>query len=278
MKIGRTGYGVMVTRNGRVIAHPESSLLAVQLSPETPPETRRRLEPLVRRMLAGASGFEPLVIDGQSYRAVFRPINPATGWLLAALYPENELMADARRLSWLQTILALGGLSLLAGVVVALSRRLTAPLHGLADRARQLATGDLDLALPPVTSRDELGTLTAAFHHMRDSLKEHIRTLRETTAAKERLESELKLRAGFRWACCPEARAGGAEEGFEVAAHLVPARAVGGDLYVTSSKTGELCSCSRMYRVKASQRRSSWPGRRRYSMRWLRACTTPARC
>ena len=31
VKIGRTGYGVMVTRNGRVIAHPESSLLAVQL-------------------------------------------------------------------------------------------------------------------------------------------------------------------------------------------------------------------------------------------------------
>src|SRR4029453_9146066 len=187
VKIGRAGYGVMVSRNGRVIAHPESSLLAVQLSPETPPETRRHLEPLVRRMLAGASGFEPIVVDGQSYRAVFPPINPATGWLLAALYPENELMADTRRLSWLQTILALGGLSLLAGVVVALSRRLTAPLHALADRARQLATGDLDLALPPVTSRDELGTLTAAFHHMRDSLKEHIRTLRETTAAKERL-------------------------------------------------------------------------------------------
>jgi phosphoserine phosphatase RsbU/P len=238
VKIGRTGYGVMVSRNGRVIAHPESSLLAVQLSPETPPETRRHLEPLVRRMLAGASGFEPIVVDGQSYRAVFRPINPATGWLLAALYPENELMADTRRLSWLQTILALGGLSLLAGVVVALSRRLTAPLHELADRARQLATGDLDLALPPVTSRDELGTLTAAFHHMRDSLKEHIRTLRETTAAKERLESELKVARRIQMGMLPKARAGGAEEGFEVAAHLVPARAVGGDLYVHVVENG----------------------------------------
>src|SRR4030095_15422277 len=107
VKIGRTGFGVMVSPTGRVTAHPESALVAVQLSPKTPPETRRRLEPLVRRMLAGASGFEPIVIDGRNYRAVFRPINPATGWLLAALYPEDELMADARRLSWLQAILAL---------------------------------------------------------------------------------------------------------------------------------------------------------------------------
>ena len=99
VKIGQTGYGVLVTRSGRVIAHPDSSLLAVQLSPETPPQTRQRLEPLIRRMLAGASGFEPIVVDGQSYRAVFQQINPGTGWLLAALYPEDELMADARRLS-----------------------------------------------------------------------------------------------------------------------------------------------------------------------------------
>jgi phosphoserine phosphatase RsbU/P len=232
VKIGRTGYGVMVTRSGRVIAHPEPSLLAVQLSPETSPQIRQRLEPLVRRMLAGAGGFEPIVIDGQSYRAAFRQINPGTGWLLAALYPENELMADARRLSWFQVILGLGGLGLLAGVVVVLSRRLTAPIHALADRARQLATGDLDLALPPVTSRDELGTLTSAFHHMRDSLKEHIRTLRETTAAKERLESELKVARRIQMGMLSKERAGSAEEGFEVAAHLVPARAVGGDLYV----------------------------------------------
>ncbi|HEX5109662.1 MAG TPA: SpoIIE family protein phosphatase [Vicinamibacterales bacterium] len=238
VRIGRTGYGAVLSRTGRVIAHPDASLLAAQLSADTPAHVRERLAPLVRQGLEHAGGFEPMTIDGQQYRTVFRQVDDATGWTLAALYPERELMADARRLSWIQAAVAAGGLAFLALVVVALSRRLTAPLHGLAERARQLATGDLELSLPPVTSRDELGTLTSAFHHMRDSLKEHIRTLRETTAAKERLESELKAAHRIQMDMLPRERAGGPDEGFEVAAHLVPARSVGGDLYVHFVENG----------------------------------------
>jgi sigma-B regulation protein RsbU (phosphoserine phosphatase) len=236
--IGQTGYGAVLSRNGRVIAHPDASLLAVQLSADTPPRARERLEPLVGASLAHAGGFEPMAIDGRQYRTVFRQISPETGWTLAALYPEDELMAGARRLAAIEAIVAVVGLGLLAVVAIVLSRRLTAPLHGLADRARQLATGDLDLELPPVTSRDELGTLTDAFHHMRDSLKEQMRTLRDTTAAKERLESELKAAHRIQMGMLPRERAGGPDEGFEVAARLVPARAVGGDLYVHFVENG----------------------------------------
>jgi sigma-B regulation protein RsbU (phosphoserine phosphatase) len=238
VKIGQSGYGVVLSRTGRVIAHPDSSLLAVQASANPGAPGSERLEPIVRRTLDRTSGFEPLAIDGHAFRAVLRPIDEATGWTLVALYPERELMADATWLFWVQAGVALGGLALLAGVVVALSRRLTAPLHGLASRARELATGDLDLELPPVTSRDELGTLTGAFHDMRDSLKEHIRSLRETTAAKERLESELKAAHRIQMGMLPRARAGGPDDGFEVAAHLVPARAVGGDLYMHFVENG----------------------------------------
>jgi sigma-B regulation protein RsbU (phosphoserine phosphatase) len=82
-----------------------------------------------------------------------------------------------------------------------------------------------------VTSRDEIGRLTAAFHNMRDSLKTHIRDLQETTAAKERLESELKVARRIQMDMLPEGTAGGPDQGYELAATLVPARAVGGDLY-----------------------------------------------
>lgn len=232
VQIGQHGYGVVLSREGRVIAHPDASLLAIRATDAVSAQARERLQPLVGRALAGTGRFEPVTIDGREYRAVFRPIDTGTGWTLAALYPEDELMAGATRLSWIQAAVAIAGLALLALVVVGLSRRLTAPIQGLAERARQLATGDLDLELPPVTSRDELGTLTEAFHHMRDALREHIRTLRDTTAAKERLESELKLAHRIQMGMLPRGRVGGPDEGFEVAAHLVPARAVGGDLYV----------------------------------------------
>jgi sigma-B regulation protein RsbU (phosphoserine phosphatase) len=115
--------------------------------------------------------------------------------------------------------------------VVALSRRLTTPLRELADRAHLLAAGDLDLPLPQMRSRDELGALIGAFRHMRDSLKKHIRELQEATALRERHESELRVARRIQMALLPAREAGGPGAGYSLAACLEPARAVGGDLF-----------------------------------------------
>jgi phosphoserine phosphatase RsbU/P len=238
VRMGRTGYAVMLSRTGRVIAHPDATLLE-QTAARTK-EARRRLAPLLGRMQADREGFAPIDIDGRGYRVVFRPVSAGTGWSLAALYPEDELMAGARRLATIQTALALGGLGLLAAVVVLLSHRLTAPLHELAGRARHLATGDLDYEIPPARTRDEMGALTDAFRHMRNSLKEHIRNLKETTAMKERLESELKVARRIQMSMLPSGTGGGPGQGFELAAKLEPARAVGGDLYMHFVERGRV--------------------------------------
>jgi sigma-B regulation protein RsbU (phosphoserine phosphatase) len=158
----------------------------------------------------------------------FAPVGLA-GWSVAVLYPEDELFADVRALRAVQAGLVAAGLTALAIVIVLLSRRLTQPLKDLSASAARIATGDLDTELPPVRSSDEMGALTASFHNMRDSLKKHIHQLQETTAAKERLESELKVARKIQMDMLPRKAAGG--DGFELTATLVPARAVGGDLY-----------------------------------------------
>ena len=150
---------------------------------------------------------------------------------MAVLYPEDELFEE---IGWLRTVqggLALGGLALLSLVVVLLSRRLAQPLVALATSADDMATGNLDAAVPPARTRDEIGRLTGALQHMRDSLKAYISAIQETTAAKERLESELKVARRIQADMLPKHTAGGPGEGYELAATLEPARAVGGDLF-----------------------------------------------
>ena len=107
-------------------------------------------------MMSGGKGFEPVVLDGKEYRLIYHPVG-STGWSLAALYPEDDLLEGARRLRKVQASIGVAGLAVLAAVVILLSRRLTAPLREVAGRARQLAGGDLDLSLPEPRSRDELG-------------------------------------------------------------------------------------------------------------------------
>jgi sigma-B regulation protein RsbU (phosphoserine phosphatase) len=232
IELGRSGFGLVLSRSGIVIAaswRQEGAAPAVVLQ-EASPERRARLGPIVQKMLAGEQGFVRVDFEGRPFRLTYRPLSRA-GWSLAALYPEDELLAEVGWLRTVEGLLALGGLSVLALVVVVLSRRLTRPLRALAASAGQIARGDLDASLPPVESRDEVGALAASFHHMRGSLKEYIRNLRETTAAKERLEGEIKVARRIQVDMLPPPSAGGPGDGFELGATLVPARAVGGDLF-----------------------------------------------
>ena len=66
---------------------------------------------------------------------------------------------------------------------------------------------------------------------MRDSLKAYIRDLKETTAAKQKLESELEIAHNIQMDMLPKGGLGGPEERYELEATLLPARHVGGDLY-----------------------------------------------
>jgi sigma-B regulation protein RsbU (phosphoserine phosphatase) len=68
-------------------------------------------------------------------------------------------------------------LACLVALVAALASRLTRPLAELSTIAGEIATGNLDGALPAVRSKDEIGALTSAFHRMRDSLKAYIKDL-----------------------------------------------------------------------------------------------------
>jgi len=230
--LGRGGFGLLVSRSGHVVAASDNARVdhAATVLQQARPEARAWLEPILRKVQAGEPGFARVERDGRPYRLTYRPVRRA-GWTLSTLYPEDELLSGVSRLRVVQGSLGLVGLALLALVVVVLSHRLTRPLSALAASAETIARGDLDAPLPPVESRDEVGALARAFHHMRDSLKEYIRNLQETTAAKERLEGELRAARRIQVAMLPEPAAGGPGEGYELGATLVPARAVGGDLF-----------------------------------------------
>jgi sigma-B regulation protein RsbU (phosphoserine phosphatase) len=232
IELGGRGFGILLSRSGHVIAasdpdrvRPGSRVLA-----PSSPERRARLDPIVGRMLAGEQGFQRVEVQGEPFWLTFRPLTRA-GWSLATLYPEDEMLSGVARLRVVQGLLGLLGLGLLGLVVVLLSRRLTRPIAGLAASAATIARGELDAPLPPVESRDEVGALAAAFQRMRVSLKEQIRNLEETTAARERLLGELRVARRIQADMLPPPSAGGPGEGYELGATLVPARAVGGDLY-----------------------------------------------
>jgi methyl-accepting chemotaxis protein len=90
--------------------------------------------------------------------------------------------------------MAVSGLVLLFGSAIGVfgARTISRPIADLTDMTRRLAGGDFTQRID-IRAKNEIGVLAASFNGMTRRLAESIEHLKETTAAKERIESELKI-------------------------------------------------------------------------------------
>ncbi len=102
----------------------------------------------------------------------------------------------------------------------------------MAEATAEIAEGNLDIELPEVRAHDEVGKLTESFRVMKTSLKEHIRQVAESAAERERISSELNIARDIQMNILPRALPELSQRnGFDLHAHIDPAREVGGDFY-----------------------------------------------
>ncbi len=233
IKVLKTGYGFLLSRNGTFLAHPRQDIIMNE-SLFSLAETRgsRELRDIGRRMIAGEAGFIPyLTLSGVQSWIYYAPLK-SVGWTLGVVFPKDELFADIRSLTITMAAMGLGGFLLLTLVIVFIARSITTPIRALAQATDKIAEGDFNAPLPQTRSKDEVGGLTRDFQVMRDSLKDHIRQLTETTAARERMDSELKIAHDIQMSILPKTFPPfPTRDEFDLYALIVPAKEVGGDFY-----------------------------------------------
>jgi sigma-B regulation protein RsbU (phosphoserine phosphatase) len=234
VKIAQTGYGFLISRNGTFITHPDSNLVMNEtiftVSEERgDPELRE----VGRCMIRGESGFVrfPSLFTGKMCWMRYAPL-PSNSWSLGVLFPQDELTSDITHLNRTVLSLSLAGFLILLLMIVWISGSITGPLRALSRAARQIATGDLEARIPDVKTADEVATLAGSFEAMKSSLKQYISELKETTAAKERIESELKIAHDIQMGILPKTFPPFPDRTeFDILATIEPAKEVGGDLY-----------------------------------------------
>lgn len=153
------------------------------------------------------------------------------GLVVLAVESRDEVFAAIGRIY--QTALIVGGafavLALLIGVFG--GKRLSAPITAVSSAAGKVAAGDFTVRVP-VVGKDEVADLGKSFNQMTAQLTDTIQKLQETTAAKERMQTELAIGHNIQMSMVPlNFPAYPERPEFDIHAALKPAFEVGGDFY-----------------------------------------------
>jgi len=234
IKIAKTGYGFLISQNGTFVTHPKEDLVMNEtIFSQAEARGDKELRKIGRKMIHGKSGFVPFrsILTGKLCWMVYAPLS-SSKWSLGVLFPQDELMADVARLNKTVIILGVIGFVFLLVIIVFIARSITRPLSALAGATEDIATGNLDVSIPEIKTGDEVGKLAQSFDYMKTSLKQYISDLTETTAVKERIESELQIAHDIQMGILPKIFPPFPEMSeFDLYATIEPAREVGGDLF-----------------------------------------------
>ncbi|RUS97902.1 hypothetical protein DSM107003_17770 [Trichormus variabilis SAG 1403-4b] len=187
---------------------------------------------LVESWLSQQNNTQNNTLNGNLQSRLITTTVTSTDWIVGITFPAAKSEQLEQQYLWL-VITSMSKDMLLMCVVIAFISQLTIrPLRQLNTSTQEMAQGNLDTILPEVTSDDEVGRLTQSFRQMRDCLQLYISNLQETTAAKQKLESELSIAAQIQRTMVPRTTVDSScNSPYQISALLKPARIVGGDLY-----------------------------------------------
>jgi sigma-B regulation protein RsbU (phosphoserine phosphatase) len=219
----------MIGRGGTYFVHPDSTKITRQtIFTQTLENPDTAMVSLGHAMQRGEEGVREMHINGEHCYVFYKPLGK-TGCSMAIVCPESDIFGGFDRLRRTVMAIVCVGLLLMLYFFIRIITRELSPLRRLAREAETIASGQFDTQLPNFERTDEIGQLSQSFGNMQQSLVRYIEELKDTTAQKASIESELNVANSIQMSMLPNVFPD--REGLDMYASMTPAKEVGGDLY-----------------------------------------------
>src|SRR5205807_8418848 len=193
LKIGQAGYAYVVDRDGRLIAHPDISLVLRNTDLANLPQVASAHAEASGEKAASPGAMVAKGINGNSVLTAHAAIAPL-GWTVFVELPLNEALAPLYG-SMLRTGALLAFALVLATLAaLLLARRMTVPIRELQAGAARIGAGELDRHID-IHTGDELEDLAGDFNRMAADLQKSYANLEKkvedrTAELKEALDQQ----------------------------------------------------------------------------------------
>ena len=237
-------YSIMIGRGGTYFVHPDTTKITRQsIFTATMEQPDAALTDLGYAMQRGEEGMKHMRINGEESYVFYKPLGQ-TGCSMAIVCPERDIFSGFDRLRRSVMIIVSGGLLLMLYVFIRIITHELKPLRRLARGAETIASGQFDAPLPDLQRIDEIGQLSQSFGNMQQSLVKYIDELKDTTAQKASIESDLRIANGIQMGMLPEKfPTRDDRDDVQLYASLTPAKEVGGDLFDFYIRDDKLFFC-----------------------------------
>lgn len=162
IRIGETGYAIVVDDSGHLIAHPDISLV---LRGRASSGSFGRIKHLV-----GAVSGAAVITGDQGNPVVALSVQTAdVGWTVVAMQPASEAFASIRAALWRSSILIALGVLIALALAYWRAHRMSGPIKQLEEGVDRIRTGQFEHRIK-IFSGDELQHLALRFNEMASEL------------------------------------------------------------------------------------------------------------
>ena len=182
LDFGGMGYAFLVSADGKILVHPDTTLAMKSLAEAYPKDT-----PFI------SSDFSEVNVDGKTHIVTFTPIKglSSVNWYIGLSVDKDKafsMLSQFRYSAIIATVIAVAIIIALLGVLI---RVLIQPLHIMTRAMEGIADGEGDLTKRlTIQNRDEFGLLGTAFNRFVERIHGSIR---EVSSATEQV-NEVALR------------------------------------------------------------------------------------
>jgi sigma-B regulation protein RsbU (phosphoserine phosphatase) len=198
---GPDGF-VVLDSQMQVVSHPEEQFVGTNLMAEAGqmPGGEKVVEALRRCVnsppgavdVPGLSDVLPVLTKDRAHWLAHAPI-VGTGWTFITAIPQSAVLDPIVSEVRHRAAMMLSGIVLMAAAVAVFSLRISRPIEKLARAVDRVSRGDLRSKVEDIRGGDEIARLGHGFNDMVSTLDSQIRALAKETAARENIESELRI-------------------------------------------------------------------------------------
>jgi methyl-accepting chemotaxis protein len=188
------GYAFLLSDTGKIVAHPDASIIGSSYASVTDDEAQRRIMDSYTQGWVYMETKKALVEGFLAHLVVVPLAMGKTGkyWALGVMTPIDGMLKAVSRLVFIVILIAVGVLALSLGALWFLMGRAIQPLSRTAVAFAELALGEADLTRTIVVTRnDEIGDLVGGFNAFVAKLRTIVSTLKQAQGSLGGIGEEL---------------------------------------------------------------------------------------